>query len=58
MARYYYELSENGWEYTGQIEVEADEKPVCVNTYEEHSLSVNGVKIFFDEVIEEKTIES
>lgn len=53
MARFFYELSENGWEYTGQIEVEADEKPVCVNTYEEHSLSVNGVKIFFDEVIEE-----
>lgn len=58
MTRFFYELSENGWEYTGQIEVEADEKPVCVNTYEEHSLSVNGVKIFFDEVIEEKVMKS
>lgn len=51
MASYFYELSENGWEYTGNIKVEADEKPICINTYEEHSLSVNGVKIFFDEEI-------
>lgn len=56
MARYKYILSENGWEYTGYIEVEASEKPICVNTYDEHSLEVNGVKIFFDEEIEEDYI--
>ena len=56
MARYNYSLSENSWEYVGVIEVEASEKPICVNTDDEHSLEVNGVKIFFDEEIEEANI--
>lgn len=56
MARYYYELSENGWEYTGNIEVESDEKPVCVcdTVNDEYYLLVNGAKISFDEEIREK----
>ena len=53
MARFFYELSENGWEYTGNIEVEADEKPVCTNDNGEHYLIVNGAKIIFDEEIVE-----
>lgn len=53
MARYFYELSENGWEYTGNIEVEADEKPVCTNDNDEHYLIINGAKIIFDEEIRE-----
>ena len=51
MKKYYYELSENGWEYTGKIEVESDEAPICVNNYNEHYLIVNGAKITFDEEI-------
>ena len=55
MARFFYELSENGWEYTGNIEVESDEKPVCTNDCAngEHYLIVNGAKIIFDEEIRE-----
>ena len=53
MARFFYELSENGWEYTGNIEVDADEKPVCTNDNDEHYLIVNGAKIIFDEEIRE-----
>ena len=55
MARFFYELSENDWEYTGNIEVESDEKPVCTNdcTNGEHYLIVNGAKIIFDEEIRE-----
>ena len=53
MARFFYELSENGWEYTENIEVEADEKPVCTNDNGEHYLIVNGAKIIFDEEIVE-----
>jgi hypothetical protein len=53
MAIYNYSLSENGWEYEGLISVESDEKPVCINTEEEHYLIVNGAKIFFDEEIRE-----
>ena len=55
MARFFYELSENGLEYTGNIEVEADEKPVCTNDYlnGEHYLIINGAKIIFDEEIRE-----
>ena len=53
MARFFYELSENGWEYIGNIEVEADEKPVCTNDNGEHYLIVNGAKIIFDEEIVE-----
>lgn len=54
MARYFYELSENGWEYIGDIEVEADEKPVCINDRYAHYLIVNGAKIIFDEEIRER----
>ena len=55
MARHFYELSENCWEYRGNIEVESDEKPICINDYEngEHYLIVNGVQIIFDEEIRE-----
>lgn len=55
MARHFYELSENGWEYVGNIEVESDEKPICINDYVngEHYLIVNGVQIIFDEEIRE-----
>ena len=55
MARYFYELSENGWEYAGNIEIETDEKPVCINDslHSEHYLIVNGAKIIFDEEIRE-----
>ena len=53
MARFFYELSANGWEYTGNIEVEADEKPACTNDNGEHYLIVNGAKIIFDEEIVE-----
>ena len=55
MARHFYELSENGWEYVGNIEVESDEKPICINNYEngEHYLIVNDVQIIFDEEIRE-----
>jgi len=54
MAKYYYALSENGWEYTGWVTVESDEKPVVCNSDDEHYLMVNGAKITFDEEIEER----
>lgn len=59
MAKYYYSLSENGWEYSGEVIVEADEKPICINDEEnyEHYLIVNGAKIFFDEEIKEKRMD-
>lgn len=53
MAVFSYELSENGWEYTGNIDVEADEKPICINEDNKHYLVINGAKIFFDEEIRE-----
>ena len=55
MLRHFYELSENGWEYSGNIEVDSDEKPVCYNDClnNEHYLLVNDVKIIFDEEIRE-----
>ena len=55
MSRYFYELSEHSWEYVGEIEVEANEKPTCVNddSNGEHYLIVNGAKIIFDEEIKE-----
>ena len=51
MGKYHYALSENGWEYTGYIEVESDEKPICVCDTEndEYYLLVNDAKISFDE---------
>lgn len=51
MEKYHYELSENGWEYTGNIVVESEEKPIVFNSDDEHYLSVNGAKIIFDEEI-------
>ena len=53
MAKYRYELSENGWEYTGYITVESSEEPICVNddSKNEHYLIVNGARIDFDEEI-------
>lgn len=53
MERYFYELSENGWEYTGNIEVQCKDKPVCTNNSDEHYLIADGVKIIFDEEIRE-----
>lgn len=53
MAFYYYELSENGWEYSSLIDVECEEKPTIVNSEEEHYMIVNGAKIIFDEEIRE-----
>ena len=53
MKRYKISISQNGWEYTGNIEVDADEKPVCTNDNGEHYLIVNGAKIIFDEEIVE-----
>lgn len=56
MAKYYYELSENGWEYTGHIEIESGMKPICVSDRlnDDYYLIVNGAKIIFDEEIREK----
>ena len=51
MEKYHYELSENGWEYTGNIVVETEEKPIVFNSDDEHYLIVNGAKIIFDEEI-------
>lgn len=51
MKKYHYELSENGWEYTGFVDIESEEKPLCVNENGEHYLVVNGAKIIFDEEI-------
>lgn len=53
MAFYYYELSENGWEYSALIDVECEEKPTIFNSEEEHYMLVNGAKIIFDEEIRE-----
>ena len=55
MPKYRYELSEHSWEYYGEIEVEANEKPICVNDdlNAEYYLIVNGAKITFDEEIKE-----
>lgn len=52
---YHYELSENGWEYKGLIDVESDEKPTVFNdkNNDEHYMIVNGAKITFDEEIRE-----
>lgn len=51
MKKYHYKLSENGWEYTGFIDVESEEKPTIFNSDNEHYLIVNGAKISFDEEI-------
>ena len=58
VARYFYELSENAWEYVGNIELEADEKPICENDQknDKHVLYVNGAKIIFVEEIRERKI--
>lgn len=56
MGKYHYSLSENGWEYAGWIDVEADEKPILHNTDDEHYLIVNGAKVIFDEDIEEREV--
>lgn len=42
------ELSENGWEYTGHLEITSKDIPKKVDDY---TIEVDGVKIIFDEEI-------
>ena len=48
-----FELSENGWEYTGYVTIESKSKPVISKKEEHYIVSVDGIKIYFDEEIVE-----
>lgn len=48
MEETYIELSENGWEYTGNITIKSNGVPKRVN---ETTIEVDGVTIAFDEDI-------
>lgn len=47
MKNYQVELSENGWEYTGYISIDADD----VKQIDKNKLIVNGALIEFDEEV-------
>lgn len=47
----HWRLSENGWEYYGDLYITSKEMPV-INGPDKNALNVDGVKIEFDEEIE------
>lgn len=47
MANYTVALSENGWEYTGYIHIEAD----SVEKVDNETLIINGARVVFDEEV-------
>lgn len=48
-------LSENAWEYEGTIEITSTTSPEKISNYE---LLVDGVRILFDEPIEQILLKS